>query len=552
MDGMDTGTGSSIFQRFRADILNATFIAVVLAYCLYAGLFIYRTSFVIEGERFFCLFDDAMVSMRYARNLAHGFGLVWNPGGEKVEGYTNPLWVLYMSLFHLVPLSESKVSLCIQISCVTFLIINLYFVKKIAHLISNGSRSASIGAVFLTAFYLPINNWSLQGMEVGLLTLIISLSLWQALQCIQENRFCIWLYLLLGTGTLVRLDMIVPFVGIGLFLSAADRENRRRNIIWGGLVLLSFCLFQTVFRIWYYGDVLPNTYYLKMTGYPTLLRITRGIFVMWEFIWRMNWILFSLPVGFLFFRNDRMILLLFWVFLAQLLYSIYVGGDAWEWWGGSNRYLCVAMPGFFVLFSCSLSCLCQFLSCVVNGHVGWGEEMNRRTFHVLFSFLMALSFINFNCIYEPGYRALKELALINTPLHVQDNKKNVGEALLIRRITGPQAKIAVVWAGIIPYFSDRYAIDLLGKNDRRIAREKIRISSGLSRLISFYPGHSKWNYRYSIGQLKPDVVAQLWQAPEEAKPYLDKDYRESEMRGIAFYLLKDSPQVLWDQVRGIR
>ena len=115
-----------------------------------------------------------MISMRYAKNLANGYGLVWNPGGERVEGYTNPLWVLYMSIFHLFPVAQSKISLFIQISGAVLLVITLCFVKKIAHLISNGSNAVSLGAVFLTAFYLPINNWGLQGMEVGLLTLIMS------------------------------------------------------------------------------------------------------------------------------------------------------------------------------------------------------------------------------------------------------------------------------------------------------------------------------------------------------------------------------------------
>jgi hypothetical protein len=47
----------------------------------WASLFIYRTSFIaFDGERYFCLFDDAMISMRYAWNFSHGFGLVWNPG----------------------------------------------------------------------------------------------------------------------------------------------------------------------------------------------------------------------------------------------------------------------------------------------------------------------------------------------------------------------------------------------------------------------------------------------------------------------------------------
>jgi hypothetical protein len=45
---------------------------------------IYRTSFVVEGERYFSLFDDAMISRRYASHLAGGHGLVWNPSDDGV------------------------------------------------------------------------------------------------------------------------------------------------------------------------------------------------------------------------------------------------------------------------------------------------------------------------------------------------------------------------------------------------------------------------------------------------------------------------------------
>ena len=47
----------------------------IVGFLLYASFFIYRTSFDVGGERYFSLFDDAMISMRYARNLAHGLGL---------------------------------------------------------------------------------------------------------------------------------------------------------------------------------------------------------------------------------------------------------------------------------------------------------------------------------------------------------------------------------------------------------------------------------------------------------------------------------------------
>jgi hypothetical protein len=46
--------------------------------------------------------DDAFISLRYAKHLAEGQGLVYNIG-ERVEGYTNLLWTLLLSLAHLLP-----------------------------------------------------------------------------------------------------------------------------------------------------------------------------------------------------------------------------------------------------------------------------------------------------------------------------------------------------------------------------------------------------------------------------------------------------------------
>ena len=67
-------------------------------YLIWAALFIYQSSYIaIDGHRYFGLFDDAMISMRYAWNFAHGNGLVWNVG-QRVEGYTNLLMTLVMSV----------------------------------------------------------------------------------------------------------------------------------------------------------------------------------------------------------------------------------------------------------------------------------------------------------------------------------------------------------------------------------------------------------------------------------------------------------------------
>src|SRR5262245_20471697 len=63
---------------------------VLLALCAAAlGLHVWRYAF---------LCDDAFISFRYARNLAQGYGLVFNPGFERVEGYSNFLWVIILAL----------------------------------------------------------------------------------------------------------------------------------------------------------------------------------------------------------------------------------------------------------------------------------------------------------------------------------------------------------------------------------------------------------------------------------------------------------------------
>ena len=589
-------------------VANLVFILILLSYCIYAGLFIYRTSFAVEGKTYFALFDDAMISMRYARNLAHGYGPVWNPGGERVEGYTNPLWVLFMAALHLLPVPARQVSLLVQVSAALLLVANLFFVKKVAELVSGKSAFVALASVFLTAFYLPLNTWSLQGMEVAALLPLTSLALWLALKSIDQGRFSPWPYILLGIGTLLRIDMVVPYLALLVYFLAIDRQNRGRNLAAGLGILCGFLALQTLFRIWYYGDPLPNTYYLKMTGYPTFLRLTRGLYVTLDFAWNLNWLLLLVPLGVALFWRDRRLLILPWLFLAQIAYSVYVGGDAWEWWGGANRYVCLGIPALFVFGACVMDhCLLRIPYRVVRGawcvssphesssgssspqppNVAQRESLpepgnpghpsmrdtehasrtthcaSRITFHasrltfdiprlthcLLRIALVALALItltNFDALYSR--QSLAEWLLIRRPLHVTDNRKMVQSALILDRITTPEARVAVPFAGVLPYFLERETIDLLGKNDRHIARTPMRVASGYLKYISFYPGHMKWDYAYAIGQLKPDVITGLWYAPEEAEPYL-KEYRQVEIGGFTFYLREGSDRIRWDSIQ---
>jgi hypothetical protein len=517
--------------------------AVVAGFAAYACLFIYRTSFVVGQERYFSLFDDAMISMRYARNLAQGYGLVWNPGGERIEGYTNPLWVLYMAAVHLLPLPASKVSLVVQITAAALLVVNLVLVRRIALRVSNGSEVVAFGGVLLTACYLPLNNWSLQGMEVSLLLPVMSGSILLALQTLRDGKFRALPHLVLGASTLIRPDMAVSLVGLTLYLAMTDTGNRRRHLAWGLTALGGFTLLQTALRIWYFGDLLPNTYYLKLTGYPALLRISRGAFVFAQFVWKFNVLLFTLPFVMLSNRGRGGKLLLF-MMGVQSAYSVYVGGDAWEYWGGSNRYISLAMPGFFVALSCSLLTLARAIRTPAPP-----RSTAPTNLPAAFPLLLFVSAVSVNCIYGPS--ALKEALLFHAPLHTgpgDENNDEVEEALALRQITTKDATIAVVRAGTIPYFADRPSLDLLGKNDRVIAHEPSRVPTGRLRFIDFRPGHSKFDYGYSIERRAPDVVVQLWNDPQQIEPFLQRFYTSAALNGHCVYLRNASAHVLWPAV----
>ena len=200
-----------------------------------------------------------MVSMRYARNLAHGYGLVWNPGGERIEGYTNPLWVLYMSLVHLLPVASSKTSLVVQVTAAVFLALNLYYVRRIALAVSGGSAAIAWGAVALYGIVPadqqlePAGNGSRRAGSAD-----------HALPVAGHSVHGTWHISaaadpVLGISTLGRPDMVVPFGSILAFLFVADPVHRRTHLVSGLLVFAAVTALQTDAQaLWHDGEVLPN------------------------------------------------------------------------------------------------------------------------------------------------------------------------------------------------------------------------------------------------------------------------------------------------------
>jgi hypothetical protein len=407
-----------------------------------------------------------------------------------------------------------------------------------------GSLLAMLAAVAFTAFYAPLLSWGLLGMEVSLLVLLLSAVIWIILKN-GVDRFSPWPYVLLAISTLVRFDMAVPYLVILAVLWIVQRQYRRSHLLWGLGLLVLFLGLQTLARYLYYGQLLPNTYYLKVEGWPFSLRILRGLYALVWFIYYTGWPLFLLPLAIFLFRRDWKVSLILAVIAGQLAYSVYVGGDAWEEHGGANRYIAIAMPLFFAAFVVTVDLLREKAAALLPA-----GRMTQIGSGLAWAMVFVIALLNFNLLLG-DWKSIERWELVRRPDYVAGSDHNLQIALALEGTTKPGASIAVVGAGTIPYLlPDRYAIDILGKADPVIAHEKVRAPMSIADVPDMRPGHMKWDYAHTFGELKPDVIVSLWEGTtQEAAPYL-KDYVYAAVGdGIKVYLRKNSPNVLWDQVR---
>jgi hypothetical protein len=349
--------------------------------------------------------------------------------------------------------------------------------------------------------------------------------------------------LLLTIGTLVRIDMVVPMVLLSAFCAWKDKQFQRQHLIWGfGLLAFSLIL-QTTLRLWYYGEWLPNTYYLKVVGIPLGDRLQRGWSVLWDFLWGSGWFLMLIPILLLLLWPETPTLLLFALLLGQMAYSVYVGGDAWEHKGGANRFIALAMPLFFLLFVQTAE---KIRPVLVQKKA---SNLKRVISHGVLGAFIFTSLFSFNVINEND--AFAKWSTLKRPIFVAGTQRYVTLGLLIKEITDEDAKIAVVTAGNIIYFAERYGIDMLGKSDKVIARSQPHQSNGSFDNVDeiFRPGHNKWDYQHSITELQPDIVAQIWGSSVEMAPYLNAGgYEYFLIDGFPLYIRTDSTHVLWEIV----
>lgn len=457
----------------------------LLAIGLFTFLFgrvLWLGSVVVDGTRYFWLDDDLMISLTYARNLVDGLGLVWHADAQ-VEGYSNLLWVLVMSIIHLLPLPQAVMPVAVKVVSWGLGVWVLLLSERLLRLFL--PRPGLTLPFLLIALTLTVDffYWTANGFET---TLLVFLFLMVVIRLLQEDGSPRpGTYLLLGLIPLVRSDALhvwacAALVAIGLTTTWAQR---RRVAFWLG-VSLCFPAGHFLWRYSYYGEWLPNTYYLKVHGLPG--RVELGLTYLQRFV-TYYWFPLILLLLYLLVDGRRRtkdggsqtssVLRLpslppEWLLSAGLLvssaYILTVGGDSFRY----ARFLAHLVPVVLVLLAVAI-----------------GRLTNKAIFWQLI--LVVAVFV-----WLPRPNDYREMVSYNgAPLLM------IPAGVTIDRETAPDTTVATFAIGSLSYYSNRSVIDLLGKADPVIARQSPQPQwSGPSWL-----GHNKFNIPYSLS-LEPDIV----------------------------------------------
>jgi hypothetical protein len=399
--------------------------------------------------------DDAYISYRYARSLAGGGGLAFNPG-ERVEGYSNLLFVLLIAPAFLVLRDAAVHTWAVALSALFAACALVVFHRR---LLALDERVATWGTLALAASP-PLWLWTASGMETALV-LLLQVALWSEVVGGREGRR------LAAVIVLLLLSRADGFVGAGIAVAYLAARRDRRAIAAGAALAITMAVL-TGWRLAYYGWPFPNTYYAKVSG-ALGERIPAALAQLADLAWMVG---LAAPLAVLAVdaaAGLRARRIAFEPFFAAvwLGFWISVGGDVF-----AERFLVVLVP----------------LAIAVLARAARGGRP-------------ALAYAGLAAI------ALAQLV----PLAADRRFRYAGEKYdrwieVGRTLSAPEHRgrtIAVDAAGKIPFYSRLFAIDMLGLNDAHIAHRPAS---------EFRVGHSKHDVDYVLGR-RPDLIA-TWIDPD--------------------------------------
>ena len=392
--------------------------------------------------------DDSLISLRYSDRLMSGQGLTWTDG-ERVEGYSNLLWVVATAVTaRLTSLGLIDAARLLGIASMAAAMLALLALDR--RIETRRLPVRGLAAIVLAASP-PVAVWAIGGLEQPLLAALLALGLVGAHALAFRPQPLAWHWvgtgLALGGLCLTRPDslLLVAAIGLGILLA--------RGLSWRSLALaaapclvaLLFAAAQLAFRRIYYQDWLPNTAYAKVS--LSGLRLREGLQYLASAALAMPLLALTAAGGLalLFTRGRRRALLLMPAFIAWSAYVAVIGGDIFP---GFRHCIPLLVFGAFLLVA----------------------ELD---------YLIARRTIRLGVGLLPVAAGVAALALFPGAKHPEIQRarderweweaRPVGA--LMQRAFGPQRPLlAADAAGCLPFFSRLPALDLLGLNDRYLAR----------------------------------------------------------------------------------
>lgn len=202
------------------------------------------------------LCDDAFITFRYSANFFHGSGLVFNPG-ERVEGYTNFLWALWSALALFLGLNLETWSIVWGILFYVASLIVLFL--HTLDLQSETTHPLFPVATIFAAFHPDWQIYASSGLETSLQTFLLIFAF--AMLFRKKPHFIIAGFSA-ALATLTRQDSVLFFV-IAFCVLVLFRRKQVRSIVNFTTSYLILVVPFLLWRIWYYSDIFPNTYYAK-------------------------------------------------------------------------------------------------------------------------------------------------------------------------------------------------------------------------------------------------------------------------------------------------
>lgn len=244
---------------------------------IYTGIFLALVvGFLWQASIFWPMtIDDAYISFRYALNLVNGHGLRYSVSLPPVEGFSNFSWVMLSAAALKLGLDVMLVAKLLGLLSTASIMATVW---SLARLLRGRDDVWNLLAPAFMAFNASAARWSLLGLETQFAVLLVVYTYYRFAKEVDDPRSWIISPWIASLAAMTRFDSLFYFLPLGLYGAAlviGGWVPLRRLVVWAVIAATTFGIYYG-WKVWYFGDLLPNTYYAKHRLVTDVDR-TRGV-----------------------------------------------------------------------------------------------------------------------------------------------------------------------------------------------------------------------------------------------------------------------------------